>query len=71
MCGIVGSIFKKDFNKGHEVSVVELNIILDNIKSGKKDIKTFLERCWQYKSNTNFFRYCTEISISIFKSELI
>ena len=61
MCGIVGSIFKKDFNKGHEVSVVELNIILDNIKSGKKDINTFLERCWEYKSNTNFLRYCSDI----------
>ena len=49
--------FNKDFKKGYEVSVVELNTILDAIPNNDNNIKLLLKRCWQYKSNINFLRY--------------
>lgn len=57
MCGIAGTIYKKDFSNGIEITLDTIDHALDDLQDRKK-IREFLDICWKYKSNVNFIRYC-------------
>ena len=57
MCGISGTIVKKNYNPGKKVRPEELSDMVNNLKNGNKDIDRLLEKVWEYKSNVNFIRY--------------
>lgn len=58
MCGIAGTIFRKNYNKGIVIKKEELGNILNEIKLGNSKVNLLLEKSWKYKSNVNFLRYC-------------
>ena len=58
MCGIAGTIFRKNFILGVEVNKEELQKMYYSVESGRETVENFIEKCWQYKSNINFLRYC-------------
>lgn len=60
MCGIAGTIYKRDFLPGKEVKIHELQEIFLAVKKNEQNISVLLEKCWQYKSNINFLRYCKD-----------
>jgi len=60
MCGIAGTIYKKDFSPGTEVTYMVLSDCFQSMINGEKDIDLFIEKCWEYKSNINFLRYCKD-----------
>ena len=60
MCGISGTIYKKDFSPGTEVTYKVLSDSFQSMINGKEDIDHFIHKCWEYKSNINFLRYCKD-----------
>ena len=57
MCGIAGTIYKKNFLPGIIVKVDELMELFSQVKSGNVTCAEFLDLAWKYKSNVNFIRY--------------
>ena len=60
MCGISGTIFNKDYYPGMEVRNEELYEIFNSISDIDDTVEKFLDKCWEYKSNINFLRYCND-----------
>jgi len=60
MCGIAGTVYRKEFLPGVEVTADELAAVVSQVKDGKQSVSTLLEKCWQYKSNINFLRFCKD-----------
>ena len=57
MCGIAGTIYRKNYYPGEEISIDELNSVLYAIQKEQSTVEDLLELCWLYKSNINFLRY--------------
>lgn len=60
MCGIAGTIYKKDFELGVEITTTMLEALVDSVEKEPFKVDNLLEACWKYKSNCNFLRYCRD-----------
>ena len=60
MCGIAGTVYKKNYLPGIMVEVEELVELFSEVKLGKATCLEFLDLAWKYKSNVNFIRYCKD-----------
>jgi len=58
MCGISGTIFRREFIPGPKVTSGMLQIKFDSLLEGNTSVSEFLDIVWTYKSNVNFLRYC-------------
>ena len=57
MCGIAGTIYKKNYLPGKEINIDELEKVFHAVQTEQSTVDNFLELCWLYKSNINFLRY--------------
>ena len=60
MCGIAGTIYKKNYLPGIKVEVDELVQLFSKVQLGNATCQEFLDLAWKYKSNVNFIRYCKD-----------
>ena len=59
MCGIAGTIYKKNYLPGIKVGVDELTQMFSKGPT-RVTYQEFLDLAWKYKSNVNFIRYCKD-----------
>ena len=60
MCGLSGTVIKKQYNPGKKILPEDLAVLINNISKDKeKNINKLLDQTWDYKSNINFLRYAT------------
>ena len=62
MCGIAGTIYRRDYQPGVWVDTDDLFGLLEQIENGSVPSSSLLDMAWKYKSNINFIRYCKSSS---------